>query len=164
MPVPRRHHRLPAGVRDRLALEPHERLDGFTRVEGADGCAVASDLGLRLPPSYELVRWEDVDSAVWHDPELRVVADDGRRWTLRLADGEHLADVIRVRVENSIVLSRRRRLLPDGRGVRVVARRRSDTGGVVWALRYDRGLDPADPALRAAGEAFLGEVQAELGP
>ncbi|HMA46447.1 MAG TPA: hypothetical protein VKP11_04500 [Frankiaceae bacterium] len=157
-------HRLPAELRARLTLEPHEWLDGYARVDGEDGYALASDLGLRLAPSYTLVRWEDVDGAVWREPELRVVADDGRRWLLRLVDGEHLADVIRVRVENSIVVSRHRRLRPDGRGVRIVARQRSDTGAVVWALRYDRGLDPADPALRAAGEALLGEVQAELGP
>ena len=48
-------------------------------------------------------------------------------------------------------------------GVRVVARRAPGEEALVWQVVVDRRLDPADPVVRAAGEAAIADLRRDLG-
>ena len=43
--------------------------------------------------------------------------------------------------------------------MRVVGRRRSDTGELRWETTYDDGVDPADPLIMARASAAVTEVR-----
>ena len=70
---------------------------------------------------------------------------------------------MRERVTASVVLQRHVPLA-GRRGLRVIARR-APRGNqpVAWFYEYDEGVDPADPAVRAAAEAALRDAREELG-
>jgi hypothetical protein len=73
-----------------------------------------------------------------------------------------IAGVVRERVNASIVVQDRITL--SGRaGARVVARRVPGSTDLRWSVVFDPGLDPGDPALRAAADAALAELRASLG-
>src|SRR5216683_473916 len=48
-------------------------------------------------------------------------------------------------------------------GARVIARRLPGEAGVTWLVILDRGLDPADPGIRAELESALTELRAVTG-
>jgi hypothetical protein len=71
--------------------------------------------------------------------------------------------LLRERVSASIVVQRRV-VVERRRGLTVIGRRPpSGAGEVTWAYELDRGVDPEDPAVRAAAEAGLREAQESLG-
>ena len=80
---------------------------------------------------------------------------------LRLSEPRRLPEAVRERVQASIVVSAYHKLGRIG-GVRVVARR-SGAAEPVWALVYDRGVDPLDPVVRARAEQILADVRAQTG-
>ncbi|MEQ7125032.1 hypothetical protein ABN034_10970 [Actinopolymorpha sp. B11F2] len=114
-------------------------------------------------------------------------------WTVSFAEpGSRLLSLIRERITASVVVDQRVSLRGP-LGVRVIARRppakladlgmagepatelsgaagqpgtagEPGTGGMVWALAFDEGLDPADPEILAAAERVLDGVRAEVEP
>ena len=110
----------------------------------------------------ELLAWEEIDHVRWAEDILLVVAVDGDARPVPLGEPRDLPAVVRAKVEASVLHSRRVGLLPDGRGVTVIARRLAD-GAIDWRLRFDAGLSPDDPDLRAQADDALERVRAELG-
>lgn len=135
-------------------LLPGERVLQWAPAE--DGFVVASSVGLRWPAAYLLVRWDEIDH-VSYTTGVMTLQPGGE--TLRFDDVRRLPEVVRDRINASIALDRHMRLLPDGAGMRVVGRRRSDTGELRWTTTYDEGLDPADPIIAARASAAVNEVR-----
>jgi hypothetical protein len=137
------------GTRDALVLVPGD----------------AATASVRLP-------WEQVETADWDRDEERLrVAEVGefgrprRVHEVRIADPGRLLQLVRERVTASVLLQRRIDLPGSRKGLMVVARRSPHRDGEVsWAVEYDAGLDPADPAVVEAAEAGLLGAQDEVGP
>ncbi|HEV7209358.1 MAG TPA: hypothetical protein VGN54_11535 [Mycobacteriales bacterium] len=151
--------RVPADVQSVLAAAPAERLLTWGRdVDGVP--VVATDVGLW---GYgERLAWTEIDHVIWTDATLTVLAIDGEARPIVLAEPRDLPVFVRAQVEASVVASRAVPLLPDGRGVTVVARRTLD-GGVLWRLRFDPGVPTDDPALTEQAERVLAQMREDLG-
>jgi hypothetical protein len=143
--------------------------------------------------TYDRIPWELVEHAEWdRDTEvLRVTgtAPLGEQlpvWSLSFAGPDsRLLSLIRERITASVVVDQRVSLRAP-LGVRVIARRppariedpgiagdpgmagdpgsAGPAGGMLWALAFDEGLDPADPDILAAAERALDGVRAEVEP
>jgi hypothetical protein len=128
-----------AGTRDALYLGS-TRIP-WERVEAATGTVTSKPSGLRVGS------WGQ--EKVSHSFGLTV---PGR-----------LLELVRERVTASVVLQRHVPLA-GRRGVRVIGRRPPrGTGGIEWFFEYDEGVDPADPAVRAASAATLAAARADVG-
>jgi hypothetical protein len=152
-----------------LGLDKGERLIAWARA--ADGSDVAaSDRALRAvgPAGRLRLDWHEIAEATWREGVLRVVegrVEPGRgpRWhTWLLDDPGLLPDAVRDRVTASIVVNQHVRLVGRA-GVRILGRRAAGADDLVWTLRFDAGLDPADPQLRALADAELASLRAQLG-
>jgi hypothetical protein len=149
------------------ALHHSEHLQAWAAL--ADGAAVAAtDHGLWYDAGrgFRRLPWEDVETVVWRDGELVVVEaserfGSGPSHRFRLTDAHNLPDVVRTRVESSIVLSQHHKVSAAG-GLRVVARRRGGSSGLSWRLVFDAGVDPTDPEVTAKGEALLNEAKGSV--
>ena len=174
------------GTRDALVLVPadprvveqsrvvEERARSRVVEERADPRVVEERAGERLettPAAVVRIPWERVETADWNRDEERLrvteVADFGHPrpvHELALSEPGPLLAMIRERVTASVLLQRR--VPVQGRlGLTVLARRPPrGTGEVVWAYDLDPGLDPEDPAVRAAAEGAVRAAQDELGP
>lgn len=126
---------------------------------------VATRPALHLPDGSRRP-WDLVVNAGWDAPLLRVTVQDrpggpNRELGLDLVAPGRLPAVVRERVTWSVVAEQHVEL--DGeRGVRIVARRTED-GGVRWAVLFDPGLDRSDPGVREAADAALARVRASWG-
>lgn len=159
---------LPAEHRAQLVLAPKEHVLTWASLRGGDS-TVATDQALHRPvPGGGFVRlpWEAVLHGTWDAQResftLDVLGDDGQRerHVLLLDDHGRLPEVLRERVQASIVVSRHV-ALAGSRGVRIVGRR---TGGdVSWHVVPDAGVDVEDPAVRDAVERALRETRDQLG-
>lgn len=162
---------VPAGVVDAAPLRPGETVLAATVTD--DGTwllgtryaflVVADDAGTRVP-------WEQVERADWDREDERFVlvevGEYGRplsRHVHRVPEPGLLLELVRERVTASLVLQRR--VAVEGkRGLFVVARRApAGHGEIIWAYEFDRGVDPENPAVRAAAEAGLRAAQGEVG-
>ena len=81
---------------------------------------------------------------------------------VRIADPGRLLQLVRERVTASVLLQRRIVLPGSRKGLMVVARRSPHRDGEIsWAVEYDVGVDPADPAVadgRGGGSARRARV------
>lgn len=157
----RRKPKLPADKRP--ALEPDERVSAWARASG-DGVVVATNRGLWLPGQHRL-GWHEIHKAVWSGRELvitpasvveeragyAVVADQPFLSTVLLDPGD-VPDQVRTRVTRSVAYTEHHPL-PEGGGVRVVARRVSGVDGLTWTARYDPGTPPDEAAVDGLVEA-----------
>jgi hypothetical protein len=151
-------HRLPDDA-VRAALTDSPLLAGERVLQWAvliDGWVVATTVGLRWPRAYHLVRWDEIDHVTYVDRSMTVEPGEV---TLRFEDVRRVPEVVKDRVNASIALDRHMRLTGDGRGLRVIGRRRSDTGELRWETSYDEGVDPADPVIAARAAAAVDEVR-----
>lgn len=110
--------------------------------------------------------WDRVVAAVWSDTAsmLQVTwADSSHRLEVELAgDAGFLPEVIRERVEASVVVSRR--VSAGGRrGVRVAVRRAAPGAELSTQVVADRGVDLADPELAARVAAELADLTEQTG-
>ena len=162
--------------RDRpvLAVGPGERLlawcsdtDGRTLGGTRDALYLPSSL---VEPVETRIPWEHVESADWDaDASLLTVKEVGTWGVVRpvhrltLDDPGRLLQLVRERVTATVVLQRHVPI--RGRqGVRVIARRApSGDRALTWVYEYDEGVDPTDPAVRAAAEEALAGAQDEVG-
>lgn len=151
-------HRLPDAARNAAfaaaPLGEHERVLAWADTDSGGWC-VATTIGLRCPDGYRLLRWDEVRHVTYRDGVMGVELVDGESLQMRLGAGHQLPDVVRDRVMASIPFDRHVRLTPDGLGMRILARRRSDTDEMTWESTYDDGVDPDDPAVRSRAEAAL---------
>ncbi len=162
---------LPAEVAAGLPLHPGERVLAASR-DAAGNWHVATDQALHfcLDGRRQRIAWQCVDRASWdRDGERLVVveiADFGepqQRHELEISEPGRLLEVVRERVTASVLMSRHVPVA-GSRGLKVVARRApAGDGEVTWSFWLDAGLQPGDPAVRAAAERGLAEAQAELG-
>lgn len=146
--------------------------DGITlergeRVLSVSGETVATDSALHFPSEaspgiFVRLPWERVQRAGWKDGVLAVQEIDGATHGVPLVEPGTVPETVRERVTATIVVSSRVRL-PAG-GVRITARRPAKGAGEPrWAFLFDRGLDPADPGLRAQAEQALEEIRRQTG-
>jgi hypothetical protein len=163
---------VPAAALERAGLARGDRVLASAAADDGSWLLGTRDALVVVQPADTLsIPWEQVESADWDkDGErLRVVqvADFGAVQpvhTFTVPQPGSLLAMVRERVTASVLLQRRV-LLGGGKGVLVVARR-SPRGRreVTWALEFDAGVNPADPAVRQAADAALRSVQDELGP
>jgi hypothetical protein len=116
------------------------------------------------------VPWEQVEAAGWdRDTETFRLSEVGS-WgeqrpvhTATLDEPGRLLELVHERVTASVVLQRHV-ALGGRRGLRVIARRApSGSGGVHWVYEYDEGVDPDDPAVRAAASEALELMRRDVG-
>lgn len=157
------------------------RRAGLRRFGGALAGARADDgtwlLGtrdalVRVPPDDEpaVLPWERVEHADWSkdDARLRIteIASYGEprpEHHYAMSDPGLLVDLLRERVTASVVLQRDI-VVRDGRRLFVIGRRAPRGAGAVhWMFSFEAGLDPTDPAVRAAAQRALVEACAEIG-
>lgn len=149
-----------------IDIGPGERLLAWSPLE--EGAVGGTRDALYLPDGSRLP-WEEVEAADWdRDQSVLTVSEVGtwgevrRTHRLEIAQPGRLLELVRERVTASIVLQRH--VPVDARrGLRVIARRapRGDRP-LVWVYELDEGVDPDDPAVRAAATAALAEARAEV--
>ena len=154
-----------------VAVERGERvLASATTAEGTvlagtrDAFYVVTDGDTRRVP------WEQVEAAGWdRDTDTFRLSEVGS-WgeqrpvhTATLDEPGRLLELVHERVTASVVLQRHVSL-GGRRGLRVIARRApSGAGGVQWVYEYDEGVDPDDPAVRAAARDALELARRDVG-
>jgi len=147
-------------------VSPGERLLAWAAT--ADGPVGGTRDALYLPAGDRLP-WEEVEAADWDLEESVLSVSEVGSWgevrrTHRLVVEEpgRLLELVRERVTASVVLQRHVPVDAGG-GVRVIARRapRGDRP-LSWFYEYDAGVDPDDPAVRAAAEQALAAARAEV--
>lgn len=110
--------------------------------------------------------WDRVAAVVWSDTAsmLQVsLADERRQLELELAGKSgYLPEVIRERVEASVVISRR---IPvtGRRGVRVAIRRAAPGAALTTQVVADHGVDVDEPDLAARIAAELADLREQAG-
>jgi hypothetical protein len=167
----RRAVRVPVEVVSAASLAPGERVLAGT-AGGEDVWLLGTHEALHVVCSGEVTRipWERVERADWdRDGERLVVTEVGEFGRVRpqhgfsVAEPGVLLELVRERVTASVVLQRRVPVAGE-RGLRVIGRRSPvRSGEVSWAVEFDPGVDPEDPAVTEAAEAALRAAQADLG-
>lgn len=150
-----RLRRIPAEVQD---LAGEQRVLAWAAVD--DGWVVTTRDRLLLP-GRDPVDWQDVVRAAWDDPVLEVQVPSGIVRLVLHAPG-NVAEVVNERVKASVLVQHHVALIGD-KGVRLVARRKPGDTGIMWRVTFDPGVDPNNPALRAAADDALAELRATLG-
>ncbi|MDP3966661.1 MAG: hypothetical protein Q8Q02_00135 [Nocardioides sp.] len=130
------------------------------------------DALVRVPLQGEpaVLPWEQVEHADWSKDGARLrITEVGAYGEPRpehvhaMSDPGLLVDLVRERVTASVVLQRHA-VVREGRGLFVIGRRAPRGAGAVhWMFAFDAGLDPTDPAVRAAAQLALAEACAEIG-
>ena len=148
-------------------LEPGERATAWGTTEDGQS-VVATVAGLWLPGREQRLDWHDILKATWADGAFTIipagevepgVVVDEAPIRVRLERRGHLPAEVRTRVTKSVAYSTHQQV--PGGGVRVVARRVAGLDGLTWLLRFDDGVDRADPQVRAAAAEVLDRVRAQ---
>ena len=184
----RRFTRPPEPVRAvvQASADPDERVLAWGEVSRGRGWLVATSQGLRVVPGdlplagagdVDVLRWHEVGAARW-----AATNDGGGTFTVTaltevepgvqgrepaeryaLTDAGDLPAVVRRRVDETVVASRRSPL-PGGGGVLLVARRVPGQAAREWTVVFDDDADRTDPEARAAARAKLEEALAAEQP
>ena len=139
-----------------------------SRADG--GWLVATSAGLQVVPDGDLLPWHLVGHARWSaaetggafavTPLLEVepgVQTRGPATRHVLTDAGELPAVVRRRVDQSVVASKRHPL-PAGGGVLLVARRVPGQAAREWSVVFDDDADRDDPAARELARQRLAEA------
>jgi hypothetical protein len=122
----------------------------------------ATRLALLVPARDLRLPWDRVSSATWDDPTLHVIAS-GATYDLEMDEQGLLPEVIRERVQASILVSEHVDLRGDV-GARFSARRVPfGDSDVRWTVTFDPGLDPQDPELRSQAAEVLDRLRQTYG-
>ncbi len=184
----RRFTRPPEPVRAVVqgSADPDERVLAWGELSRGRGWLVATSRGLRVVPAdlplagagdVGVLRWHEVGAARW-----AATNDGGGTFTVTaltevepgvqarepaeryaLTDAGDLPAVVRRRVDQTVVASRRSPL-PGGGGVLLVARRVPGQAAREWTVVFDDDADRTDPEARAAARAKLEEALAAEQP
>ncbi len=127
------------------------------------GTALALEETLRIP-------WEDVQAADWDADTTTLRVSEVGTWgeqrpehVFTVAEPGRFLELVRERVTASVVMQRHV-AIRGRKGVRVIARRApKGDRPVQWIYEFDAGIDPADPAVRAAADEALARARAEVG-
>ena len=173
--VRRRFARAPEVVR--AALPDDEQVLAWGSLTCDEGWLVATDRGLRRLAADgvlgEALPWHEVGSATWSaagetggtfrvvplaevEPGVQARQPEERH---ALADAGDLPTVVRRRVDQTVVDSRRSPL-PGRGGMLLVARRIPGRPGREWTVVFDDDADRADPVAREAARQKLAELVA----
>jgi hypothetical protein len=172
----RRFARPPEPVRLALAGDPDERVLAWGPLTRDAGWLVATSRGLRTvgpEATMSLLPWHEVGHARWTSTadgggafEVTPLAEvepgvQARRPAVRhvLADAGDLPAVVRRRVDQTVVASRRA-VLPGGGGMLLVARRLPGQAGREWTVVFDDDAQRSDPLAREAAREKLAEAVA----
>ncbi|HEX2073585.1 MAG TPA: hypothetical protein VHF92_07355 [Geodermatophilus sp.] len=180
----RRFTRPPEPVRAVVAAsaDPDERVLAWGTLVRGEGwlvatsrglCRVPTDLPLQEAGAVAVLPWHEVASARW-----TATADGGGSFTVTpltevepgvqarlpseryvLSDAGDLPSVVRRRVDQTVVVSRRSPL-PGGGGVVLVARRVPGQAAREWTVVFDDDADRSDPAAREVARQKLAEAVA----
>ncbi len=158
---------LPAQVRAALQLERGERVLAAGRlVDRRWVVATTQALHVTTEDGEQRHGWDRVAAAVWSDTAsmLQVTwVDERRQLLLELAgDAGFLPEVIRERVEASVVLARRF-AVQGRRGVRVAVRRVAPGSPLHTQVVADHGVDLADPDVATRVELELADLREQTG-
>ncbi|MGN0064336.1 MAG: hypothetical protein ACI379_08830 [Nocardioides sp.] len=141
---------------------------------GEDGTVLAGsqDALYVLVPGAEQRRvpWEQVEAASWDVESGTLRVSEVGTWgeqrpehAVALETPGRLLELLRERVTASIVLQRHVELSPR-QHMRVIARRAPrGAAEIFWMYEYDEGVDPDDPAVRAAAEEALAGARHDVG-
>lgn len=164
--------KLPAGRRPKLAAD--ERIVAWAGATG-DDVVVVTNFGLWLPEATERLGWHEIHKATWSGRQLALVAarevahDDGYAvmedlppLVVTLLDPDKVPEQVRARINRSVAYTSHYPL-PDGGGVRVVARRVSGVNGLRWTVRYDQGVDHSQPGVAKATEELVAQAKSAAG-
>lgn len=180
--VRRRFARPPEPVRAAVAAssDPDERVLAWGTLSRGQGWLVATSRGLRVVPAeastadqLPVLHWHEVGHARWTGtndgggsfavtPLTEVEPGvQAREPVVRhvLSDAGDLPAVVRKRVDQTVLDSRRVRLPGEG-GALLVARRIPGQAAKEWTVVFDDGTDRTDPAVREAAREKLAEVVA----
>ena len=177
--VRRRFARPPEQVRAVLA-DPDERVLAWGVLSREAGWLVATSRGLRTvgrDGGGQVLPWHEVGSARWAGTN-----DGGGSFTVTpltdvepgvqarepavrhvLAEAGDLPAVVRKRVDQTVVTSRRSPL-PGGGGVLLVARRVPGQAEREWTVVFDDDADRSDPVAREAARQKLSDALAAEQP
>lgn len=108
----------------------------------------------------ERLAWVEIDHVTLAENVLTIRGIDGDDRVVPLREPRDLPAVVKAQVDGSVLHSRRVPLLPDGRGVTIVARRSG--ADIDWRMQFDRGVEP-DDALWDAAERARDAIRVELG-
>jgi hypothetical protein len=179
----RRFARAPEPVRALVAAsdDADERVLAWGVRAGDAGWLVATSAGLRAvaadgTAARPLLRWHEVGSARWQaagrggtfavvpltevEPGVQTRQAEER---LVLTDAGELPAVVRRRVDQTVVTSRRVPL-PGGGSVLLVARRLPAQAAREWTVVFDTEEQRADPAARELAREKLAEAVAADSP
>jgi hypothetical protein len=183
----RRWARAPELVRAvvQASPDPDERLLAWGVLVRDEGWLAATSRGLRrVPADTALERAEDVPVLRWHEvgsAKWNKIADGGTfevtpltevepgvqaRLPVQkyvLVDARELPAVVRRRVDQTVVASRRSPL-PGGGGVLLVARRVPGQAAREWTVVFDDDADRSDAEAREAARQKLADVVAADSP
>ncbi|MGY1781932.1 hypothetical protein [Geodermatophilus sp. SYSU D01036] len=184
----RRLTRPPETVRAVVQASPDadERVLAWGTLVRGQGWLVATSRGLRVVPAdlaldaagdVGVLRWHEVGSARW-----AATNDGGGSFTVSalaevepgvqarepaqrhaLSDAGDLPAVVRRRVDQTVVASRRSPL-PNGGGVVLVARRVPGQAAREWTVVFDDDADRSDPEAREVARRKLEEALAAERP
>ena len=149
---------------------------GPPKLDGQPTLVAATDRALYAPGYVERVPWEQVVRAAWEEPILEVVYLPPDESTaaetvvfsspalvrITLDEAGSVPQVVWERVNSTIIMSRHVTLVGD-KGVRLVARRVRGSDDIRWHVIFDRGLDAADPELRAMADEELRHIRESAG-
>ncbi|SNS05627.1 hypothetical protein SAMN04488107_1091 [Geodermatophilus saharensis] len=184
----RRFARPPEPVRAvvQASADAEERVLAWGEMARGQGWLAATSRGLRVVPAdlrldeagdVGVLRWHEVGAARW-----AATNDGGGTFTVTalaevepgvqarepaeryaLTDAGDLPAVVRRRVDQTVVASRRSPL-PGGGGVLLVARRVPGQAAREWTVVFDDDADRTDPEARAVARAKLEEALAAEQP
>lgn len=164
------------------SADPDERVLAWGVLARDEGWLVATSRGVRIVPAdgpadAELLRWHEIGSARW-----QAAGDSGGSFTvtpltevepgvqsrlparrLVLVDRGDLPAVVRRRVDQTVVTSRRAPL-PNGGSVLVVARRVPGQAAREWTVVFDDDNARNDPDAREVARQKLEEALAAERP
>lgn len=160
-----------AGRGDTLPVARGERL--LARAVRTDAPAEQQQVvggtrdALYLP---QRLAWELVLSASWDDEAGVLTVVEVAPWgeatpvhALGLRDAAGLLQLVRERVQASLVVQRSVPVEPR-RSVRIIARRApAGHGPLAWFVEYDDGLAPDDPAVAGVVDEALARARGDVG-
>ncbi|MEX5718982.1 hypothetical protein [Geodermatophilus maliterrae] len=180
----RRFARPPEPVRAvvQASADADERVLAWGELVRGQGWLVATSRGLRVVPAdlaldeaagVALLRWHEVGAARWTatndgggsfavtaltevEPGVQAREPEQRH---ALTDAGDLPAVVRRRVDETVVASRRTPL-PNGGGVVLVARRVPGQAEREWTVVFDDDADRGDPEAREVARRKLAEAVA----
>jgi hypothetical protein len=164
----KRKRKAPADLRARFARD--ERAVAIASTVDSSGVVAVTTRGLWLP-GQDRLGWNQIHKATWAGGRLTVVAaspvseretytvmSDAEAVVVALTDPQDVPAEVRTRVTRSVAYTAHHPV--PGGGVRVVARRVPGVDGVTWTVRYDEGIDIADPDVIARTDELVAEASA----